>query len=154
MSSPPKRIITAVHMETSQYLWRRRVENPFAMYAHGLAVWKNACAHPSFRQWTCHGGCAYAYVNFAQAVQISKFYTFEALTVNFFFICTGFYIQWTCIFHGMCNFFICTATDGDGFLQTQILFFLECFVAYFTGSEWIQTFAVILKQYKTVYVYI
>ena len=60
---------------------------PFCMprsYAHGLAVWTNAYAHPSFHRWACHGGCAYAYANFAQAVQISKFCTFEAATVHFF----------------------------------------------------------------------
>jgi len=32
----------------------------------------------------------------------------------FFSICTGFFIRWTCVFHDMCKFSICTATDGDG----------------------------------------
>ena len=35
----------------------------------------------------------------------------------FFSICTGFFIRWTCVFHDMCKFSICTATDGDGLKQ-------------------------------------
>ena len=85
LPSPSAGVPTAVHMETSQYLWRRRVENPFATYARRLAMCTNTYAHPSFPRWTCHAGCAYAYANFAQAVQISKICTVEASTVHFFF---------------------------------------------------------------------
>jgi len=99
LPSPSAGVPTAVHMETSQYLWRRRVENPFATYAHRLAMCTITYAHPSFPRWTCHAGCAYAYANFAQPVQISKFCTFEAATVHLFSIRTGFFIRWTCVFH-------------------------------------------------------